>query len=206
MTLSWILSYIVVSLTIVLIPGQDMLFVLTQSLTSGIKAGMKTVLGSITGTFIHTLLAAGGLSIIFQQSVLAFNILKIVGVLYLLFLAIQSFRSKSEPLSLTSHQMSTTRFFKKGFFTNLSNPKVAIFFITFLPQFVNPALGYVGLQMFAFGLIFILETLVIFSLVAFFASYLGKRAKNNGLVQSSLKYIQGTVFGILGLKLLFTDH
>ncbi|MCG2969048.1 LysE family transporter, partial [Escherichia coli] len=71
MTLSWILSYIVVSLTIVLIPGQDMLFVLTQSLTSGVKAGMKTVLGSITGTFIHTLLAAGGLSIIFQQSVLA---------------------------------------------------------------------------------------------------------------------------------------
>lgn len=206
MTLSWILSYIVVSLTIVLIPGQDMLFVLTQSLTSGVKAGMKTVLGSITGTFIHTLLAARGLSIIFQQSVLAFNILKIVGVLYLLFLAIQSFRSKTEPLSLTSTQMNTAQFFKKGFFTNLSNPKVAIFFITFLPQFVNPSLGHVGLQMFSFGMIFILETLVVFSLVVLFASYLGKRAKNNRHVQLSLKYIQGTVFGILGLKLLFTDH
>ncbi|TYR81247.1 LysE family translocator [Priestia megaterium] len=205
MTLSWILSYILVSLTIVLIPGQDMIFVLTQSLSSGVKAGIKTVLGSITGTLIHTILAAAGLSIIFEKSIIAFNVLKIVGVIYLLFLAFQSFRSKTEPLSLTANEINTKHFFRKGFFTNLSNPKVAIFFITFLPQFVNPSLGYVSLQMFMFGIIFIIETLIIFSLIAIFASNLGKRVKGNRQFQASLKYMQGTVFGLLGLKLLFTD-
>jgi RhtB (resistance to homoserine/threonine) family protein len=205
MTFSWLIPYIAVSLIIVLIPGQDMIFVMTQSIASGVKAGIKTVLGSITGTFVHTLLAAVGLSIIFQKSIIAFTILKIVGVLYLLFLAYQSFREKSEPLELTE-KAQQQHHFRKGFVSNLTNPKVAIFFITFLPQFVNSSLGHVSLQMVLFGIIFIAETLIIFSLIALFASGLGKKVKKSRVFQHTLKYVKGTVFGVLGLKLLFSSN
>ncbi|RXT06345.1 LysE family translocator [Ammoniphilus sp. CFH 90114] len=201
---SWLLSYIIVSIMIVLIPGQDMLFVLTQSISSGNKAGIKTVLGSITGTLVHTILAAAGLSIIFQKSIVAFNILKFVGVIYLLYLAIQSFREKGT-IALQPQNGSSRGYFKKGMIMNLSNPKVAIFFLTFLPQFVDPTRGHAGVQMLLFGFIFILETLIIFTIISIFASKLGERMTGSNLFMRGLKYFKGTAFGSLGLKLLLSS-
>jgi threonine/homoserine/homoserine lactone efflux protein len=204
MELSWLLPYILVSVTIVLIPGQDMLFVLTQSLSSGQKAGLQTVAGSITGTVFHTLLASFGLSVIFASSLLAFNILKIVGVIYLLYLAFQAFREKN-PLVVLPHKKQE-HYFRKGMIMNLSNPKCALFFLTFLPQFVRPELGHMNLQMLLFGFIFIIETLIIFSIIAFFASKLGQKFIQSLRFQHVLKYTKGTVFGLLGISLLFSSR
>ncbi len=203
---SWLFSYVIVSISIILIPGQDMLFVLTQSIASGNKAGIQTVLGSITGTFIHTLLAAGGLSIIFQHSMVAFNILKISGVIYLLYLSLQAFREKPEPIGVSADKTSSGNHFRKGILMNLSNPKVAIFFLTFLPQFVDPTRGHAGLQMLLFGFIFIVETLIIFTLISLFASRLGAKMNGNSWFARGLKYVKGTVFGSLGIKLLLSSR
>ncbi|WP_134701722.1 LysE family translocator [Ammoniphilus sp. YIM 78166] len=203
---SWLISYVIVSISIILIPGQDMLFVLTQSIASGNKAGIQTVLGSITGTFIHTFLAAGGLSIIFQHSIIAFNILKIAGVVYLLYLAIQAFREKPKPIGVSADKTSDGNHFRKGILMNLSNPKVAIFFLTFLPQFVDPLRGHAGLQMLLFGFIFIIETLIIFTLISQFASRLGAKVNGSSWFVKGLKYVKGTVFGSLGIKLLLSSR
>lgn len=199
--------YICMSLSIILIPGPDMIFVLTQSLTSGIKAGIRTILGSLTGTFIHTLLAAFGLSIIVQKSPFVFELIKYGGAIYLLYLAIQSFREKSEPAQMqTSVDTELKGFFRKGFITNLSNPKMPIFFLTFLPQFVHVGNGDESFQIFFLGMIFIIETFVVFFIVSLFSSRLREKLSGNILVSNIINYFKGTIFAGLGIKLLLLSR
>lgn len=206
MSFSSLLPYIFASIMMILIPGQDMLFVLTQSISSGNRAGIMTVLGSVAGIFIHTLLAAAGLSIILQKSILAFSVIKIAGIVYLLYLSIQAFREPNELLVIDTNAAGGNHFFRKGFITNLSNPKVAIFFLTFLPQFVNPHLGHANLQMMLFGGIYIVETLLIFTVISIMASKVREKIAASSRFQRGLKHVKGTVFGILGINLLFSDQ
>lgn len=206
MSLSWLLPYMLVSLSVILIPGPDMLFVLTQSISSGNKAGILTILGSVTGTFIHTLLAALGLSIILQQSAIAFHAIKIIGAIYLLYLSIQSFIEKKQLLNLDMERSHHGNFFQKGFFMNLANPKMAIFFLTFLPQFVDSSLGDESLQILMLGIIFIVETIIVFTIISILASRLGRKMAESSQFLKGMKYFKGTVFGGLGLKLLFLSR
>lgn len=198
--------YICMSLSIILIPGPDMIFVLTQSLSSGIKAGVRTILGSLTGTLIHTLLAAFGLSIIVQKSPFVFELIKYGGAIYLLYLAIQSFREKSEPAQLQPAGTELKGFFRKGFITNISNPKMPIFFLTFLPQFVHVGNGDESFQIFYLGMIFIMETFVVFFIVSLFSSRLRDKLSGNTLVSTIINYFKGTIFAGLGIKLLLLSR
>jgi len=198
--------YICMSLSIILIPGPDMIFVLTQSISSGIKAGVRTILGSLTGTFIHTLLAAFGLSIIVQKSPFVFEVIKYVGAVYLLILAIQSFREKNKPTQLESEGAQPKGFFRKGFITNIANPKMPIFFLTFLPQFVHVGTGDESFQIFFLGMIFIIETFIVFFIVSLFSSRLREKLSGNALVSNIINYFKGTIFAGLGIKLLLLSR
>ncbi|MCM3600863.1 LysE family translocator [Robertmurraya korlensis] len=198
--------YICMSLSIILIPGPDMIFVLTQSISSGIKAGIRTILGSLTGTFIHTLLAAFGLSIIVQKSPFVFEVIKYGGAVYLLFLAIQSFREKSESTQLDPDGTQLKGFFRKGFITNIANPKMPIFFLTFLPQFVHVGTGDESFQIFFLGIIFIIETFIVFFIVSLFSSRLRDKLSGNALVSNIINYFKGTIFAGLGIKLLLLSR
>lgn len=198
--------YICMSLSIILIPGPDMIFVLTQSISSGIKAGVRTILGSLTGTFIHTLLAAFGLSIIVQKSPFVFEVIKYGGAVYLLFLAIQSFREKSERTQLAPDGAQLKGFFRKGFITNIANPKMPIFFLTFLPQFVHVGTGDESFQIFFLGIIFIIETFIVFFIVSLFSSRLRDKLNGNALVSNIINYFKGTIFAGLGIKLLLLSR
>lgn len=198
--------YICMSLSIILIPGPDMIFVLTQSISSGIKAGVRTILGSLSGTFIHTLLAAFGLSIIVQKSPFVFEVIKYGGAVYLLYLAIRSFREKSKPAQLEPDDAQLKGFFRKGFITNIANPKMPIFFLTFLPQFVHVGTGDESFQIFFLGLIFIIETFIVFFIVSLFSSRLRDKLSGNALVSNIINYFKGTIFAGLGIKLLLLSR
>lgn len=183
-----------------------MIFVLTQSISSGIKAGVRTILGSLTGTFFHTLLAAFGLSIIVQKSPFVFEVIKYGGAVYLLFLAIQSFREKSESTQLEPDSAQSKGFFRKGFITNIANPKMPIFFLTFLPQFVHVGTGDESFQIFFLGIIFIIETFIVFFIVSLFSSRLRDKLSGNASVSNIINYFKGTIFAGLGIKLLLLSR
>jgi threonine/homoserine/homoserine lactone efflux protein len=200
------LFYICVSLSIILIPGPDMLFVLTQTITSGSIAGLRTIFGSLTGTFIHTLLAAWGLSIVIQKSPFAFNLIKYGGAIYLIYLALQSFREQSKVIQIDINEQKSKGYFSKGFITNISNPKMPIFFLTFLPQFIHVGDGHESIQIFFLGMIFIVETLFVFSIISFFASLLRTKLTGSARISSVIKYLKGTIFVGLGIKLLFISR
>jgi threonine/homoserine/homoserine lactone efflux protein len=170
MNIELLISFLGASIILTLLPGPDILFVLTESISKGAKNGITIALGLVTGVLIHTLLAATGLSIILQQSEIAFQSLKFLGAAYLFYLSYQSFKEKSTPIHLDSKKVkSDYNFFKllrKGFFMNVLNPKVSLFFIAFLPQFIDENGLTVPIQMTILGLLFILQAFLIFTLVS----------------------------------------
>jgi len=201
-----LVSFFLASILLGLIPGPDNIFVLLQSVMHGRKSGLWVVLGLCTGLLFHTSLVALGIAVIFQTSIWAFNALKVFGALYLLYLAWQSFKAGSEKMEgenspkLTAHQL-----YKRGIIMNVSNPKVAIFFLAFLPQFTQPQLGGLAWQLLLLGGIFIMATLLVFSCIAFMAGYLSQVLKSSEFAQALLHKSAGLVFLLLALKLAFTS-
>ncbi|MDY5049924.1 MAG: LysE family translocator, partial [Candidatus Mucispirillum faecigallinarum] len=130
----FILSVILLSIT----PGADTVFILTKSIAGGYKQGLASVAGIVCGLFVHTSLAAFGLSVILMTSAVLFNIVKIAGAAYLIYLGIMALKSKSK-INLENKGEIVPFFttFRQGFFTNILNPKVALFFLALLPQFVK---------------------------------------------------------------------
>ncbi len=207
MELGVILSFIGASIILTLMPGPDNLFVLTESLTKGQKDGIAISLGLSLGVLIHTLAAATGLSIIIQKSALAFSIIKYLGAAYLFYLAFKAFKEKKTDLDLKSpSHIEKTKIFplvKKGFLMNVLNPKVSLFFIAFLPQFISPNGYNITLQMIILGLIFMSQAFLIFSTIAILASKLTKYI-NNPKFWKITKWSKIGVLSILGLALVFS--
>ena len=145
--------FIAASFLLCLAPGPDNIYVLTQGMTKSKKAAIVTTLGLTSGLIIHTSAAAFGISVIFQTSEIAFNIVKYVGAAYLLYIAYQAFKYRNEKLDLSVQNSSSElkKLYFKGFIMNILNPKVSIFFLAFLPQFVNTASGNVPMQMITLG-------------------------------------------------------
>lgn len=185
-------------------PGPDNLFVLAQSLTRGSKTGIAISLGLVLGVIVHTSLAATGLTIILKQSELAFNAIKYVGAAYLFYLAYQA--SKEAPLSLESNDLSNSfgafQWIRKGFFMNVLNPKVSLFFIAFLPQFIDPKGMSTTYQLYFMGLLFMVQAFVIFSLIAVLAGRLTSLLNSRKFWQIT-KLVKVVVLAILGLFLIF---
>ncbi|MYN12483.1 LysE family transporter [Pusillimonas sp. TS35] len=196
------LSFFGVAVLLALAPGPDNLFVLMQSAMCGRKAGMLVVLGLCTGLVGHTVAVAVGLAAVFAASQAAFTVLKLAGAAYLVYLAWQALRSRGgaradgKPAALTPR-----RLYRRGIIMNLTNPKVSLFFLAFLPQFTAPARGSVALQTLALGGLFMLATLLVFGLLAWFSGSLGERLQSSPRIQRALDRLAGIVFLGLAVKL-----
>lgn len=204
-TVSSLLLFIGAAILLILVPGPDLIFAVTQGLTNGKKAGILTAVGLSLGNIIHTLAAALGLSLIIQTSAMAFTVFKIAGALYLFYLAYKSIKHRKELIGLEKGKRQSGRsLLLKGFLMNVLNPKVAIFFLTFLPQFVNYSYGHAGLQLMILGLIFLLLSGLIFGLLAYFAGVFSQRMLKSSRFGEMANVAGAVIFSILGFKLLTT--
>lgn len=199
--------YLAASIALALAPGPDNIFVLTQSALHGRKAGILVTVGLCTGLLAHTAAVSLGVAVIFQTSVIAFNVLKMVGALYLLYLALQAFRAGASRLDGEEKQeLSWRKLYVRGIIMNITNPKVAIFFLAFLPQFADPSLGSITIQMLVFGALFIVATLFVFGAIAWFSGFLGEWLKGSVKAQAIMNRVAGTVFAGLALRLAVSER
>lgn len=198
-----IVTFVIASSLLSIAPGPDNIFVLTQSALYGKKSGFLITLGLCTGLIVHTAAVAFGVAAIFQTSVVAFTILKIVGALYLAYLAWQAFQASAKSIDTPeAHLYSNGTLYRRGIIMNITNPKVSIFFLAFLPQFVSPEYGSLALQIFFLGGVFICVALVIFSVIALLAGALGSWLHKSPKAQLYLNRMAGIVFAGLALKLV----
>lgn len=202
-----IAMFVTASTLLALAPGPDVLFVLTQSMTKGSRAGIVIALGLCSGLIFHTTAVALGVAVIFQTSAIAFSILKFVGAAYLLYLAFMAFKDASKSkLESDKSPISFSALYKRGIFMNITNPKVSIFFLAFLPQFTNPSLGNVTGQIFSLGALFMLSAFVVFTLVSLLAGRLGTWFSQTKNGEKILNRIAGTVFAGLAIKLALSSR
>jgi threonine/homoserine/homoserine lactone efflux protein len=199
-----VLSFLGASLLLSLMPGPDNIFVLTESLTKGQRNGIIISCGLGLGVLVHTIAAATGLSIVIQQSAIAFAIIKYLGALYLLYLAYQTLKEKKPELNFKSehgeHPKAATYLLRKGFLMNVLNPKVSLFFIAFLPQFLSKN-GYpVSLQMIILGVLFMLQAIVVFCAISVLSGKLSKYL-NRPSFWNYTKWGKISVLSILGITL-----
>lgn len=198
-----ITAFIVASVLLAIVPGPDNIFVLTQSALYGKKSGVLVTLGLCTGLIFHTGAVALGVAAIIQTSIVAFTILKVIGALYLAYLAWQAFRASKTVLAASDSKLRTNgALYRRGIIMNITNPKVSIFFLAFLPQFASQEHGSFAPQMVFLGGIFMCVVLLIFSAISTLAGSLGRWLQDSPRSQVYLNRIAGTVFGLLALKLV----
>lgn len=207
MELQLILSFLGASILLSLMPGPDNIFVLTESLTKGQRNGIAISTGLSFGVLIHTLATATGLSIIIQQSAFVFSLIKYIGAAYLFFLAYQSFKEKKPLIQIeienSNQQVQVFSLIRKGFLMNILNPKVSLFFIAFLPQFISSKGFNITIQMIILGIIFMLQSWLVFSLIAVSSGKLNKQVKNPRFWKIT-KWRKISVLSILALALILT--
>ena len=191
-----LISFALSTMALAISPGPDNIFVLTQSIVNGKKYGLATVLGLMTGCIIHTTLVAFGVSEVIKANDNLFFVIKLFGALYLLFLAYKVFKSDANITFSTDNvqKKSTLSLFKTGFWMNVLNPKVTIFFLAFFPQFLFSDTISTVYQFYVLGGVFILVSFVIFSTIAILAGAISEIIKKNNKVGVFLKWLQIVVF------------
>ena len=205
LSLETVIAFVLASVILSLVPGPDNIYVMTNSALKGWRVGFYTTLGLCTGLIGHTFLVAIGVSVIFQTSALAFNGLKIVGACYLIYLGWLSLQSKELNISGTGKDNSNRSYYITGVIMNLTNPKVALFFLVFLPQFINISKGSVTIQVVLLGLLFILSALCVFSSIAFLGSYLESYLKKSSSVNKNINKLAALVYFALAINLFFVS-
>ncbi|MRR08633.1 LysE family translocator [bacterium] len=205
LTLPQFAAFFVAAALVALAPGPDNLMVLSLGMARGRTPGVAFALGCALGCLNHTLLAALGISALIAASPLAFGALKIAGGLYLLWLGIQALRNARASSALPSGATpseSAVRLFAKGLVANAINPKVILFFLAFLPQFVDGARGHPGWQIAQLGLVFTVVSALVFAAIGWFAGAIGERLARNPTLGAWLDRVAGGTFVALGAKLL----
>ena len=203
LSIETIIAFVTASVVLSLVPGPDNLFVMSHSALKGWRIGFYTTLGLCTGLIGHTVLVAIGVSVIFQTSAIAFNGLKIIGACYLLYLAWLSVQNKELNLGGIDKNNTNRSYYFTGVIMNLTNPKVALFFLVFLPQFVNTSNDNVTIQIFLLGLLFILSALCVFTSIAYLASFLEDILKKSKTVNKNLNILAALVYFALAINLFF---
>lgn len=207
LSIETISAFFIVSVLLAIAPGPDNIFVLTQSALHGKRSGLMVVFGLCTGLLLHTGAVAFGIAVIFQASAVAFTLLKLIGAGYLVFLAWHAFRTIPEKISMHGGQQKNLGgLYRRGIIMNVTNPKVSIFFLAFLPQFADPQGGSISLQMIALGGVFILATIFVFGSVALIGGALGDWLNRSKHVQRIMNWVAGTVFVGLALKLVTVER
>ena len=191
------------SLLLGLVPGPDNLFVLSQSLVFGVRAGLLVMLGLCTGLIFHTALVALGLAALIAASEQLLISIKVTGVCYLLYLALLSWKDSGRLRSAKSQkQLSSWQLYWRGILMNSTNPKVALFFLAFLPQIVDVSYGLVTTQIMLLGMIFIVSTVLVFGGIALLAGSYSKRLAHSNQRRVMLNRSVSVVFVLLAVNLL----
>lgn len=204
--LSTLSTFVAVVLGLFLIPGPAVLLVLSRTVQSGRKTGVMTGLGIAAGDFVHTIFAAVGLSAVLMTSALAFNAVKFIGAAYLIYLGIRAIRAKQGNPSLPKVSAITpARAFLQAVPAEVLNPKTALFFLAFMPQFVHPERGTIFFQFAILGLIFVALSSLYTSLIALSIRTLGRVMRHLSWLGRWQGKIVGTIFITLGIKVA-TQH
>ncbi len=203
-----LLTFLTVSLAITFAPGPDNLLVLGQSIARGRAAGMGIAIGCALGCFTHTLWATLGVSAALRTSPNAFFALKLAGAAYLVWLGVHALRSKGAAATdvRATPALPWRRYVARGFIANAINPKVALFFLAFLPQFTAPAAGTVEWQMVTLGIVFALQTILVFGTVALAAGSIGRMLAKRPMISPWLDRLSGVIFIGLAVSLLFSSQ
>ena len=198
--------FMVTSIAVILMPGPAMLFVISNGITRGPKASISAAFGTTTGVFFHLFCAAFGLAVLLKTSAIAFTIVKFSGAAYLIYLAVKTLVSKEElDNPLNESPKSGNSIFWQGIFINILNPKLSIFFLAFLPQFIDPRLTPATTQTLVLGIIFILMTIIIFICYGLFASLLRRKVLNSPKFLKAIKWCFASVFMALGMRLALSE-
>ncbi|MGB5274342.1 MAG: LysE family translocator [Flavobacteriaceae bacterium] len=200
-------AFMLATAALAISPGPDNIYVLLQSITNGKKYGLATVAGLISGCLVHTTLLAFGVSALIKANPYLFFIIKLFGALYLFYLAFQVLRADAS-VRLSSQQLPKKglgQLYKQGFIMNVLNPKVTIFFLAFFPGFLfSKTMGTVA-QFYILGLLFMLVSFIVFSLIAILSGSIAKYLSGHSGVGIFLKWLQIVVFVGIGLYLLLSD-
>ncbi|HEV8284797.1 MAG TPA: LysE family translocator [Chitinophagaceae bacterium] len=198
--------FLTVSILINLSPGPDMIYTAARSLSQGTKAGIFSALGIFSGCLFHITAAAFGLSKIIEESVLLFSIIKYAGAAYLIYLGIRSILSKKKTNTEIAALPALTnrKIFFQGMLTNILNPKVAIFFLSFLPQFINLQSAYLKEQIAFLGLWFDVQGTLILMIVAMITGVFRNLLQKNTAFWNWQEKMTGVILLSLGVKMFFT--
>lgn len=198
-------AFILAGLLLNITPGPDTMYILGRSIGFGRKAGILSVMGIGTGAIGHTFLAAFGLSSILAASSQVFYAVKLMGAGYLIFLGIKTLLDKSalDWSGPKNQPMDHWKIYRQGMLTNLLNPKVALFYLAFLPQFVDPASSNKILSFLFLGFVFIFNGTIYCFLIAIFSAGATKALRQSERFSLWLKRFTGTLFTLLGIRLLF---
>ena len=201
--------FIIASLLLIVAPGPDLTFLITQSFNHGAKAGILTALGLASGNLVHTAAAALGISVIIQASEIAFTGLKYAGVGYLLYLTYQSLTSFN-PNSSNQNQKTLNNgyasFYKKGLLLNVLNPKIALFFLAFLPQFVPSTSTQQHYFIIFLGIIFTIMVVIIFGSISFLVSRVNNIIHINSVSYKLFNTITAVIFILLAVNLALSSR
>ena len=199
-------QFLIASILLTLSPGPDILYVLVTGLSRGVKSGLLLSFGLVSGILVHTSLVTFGVSAIIKSSEILFFGIKLAGAIYLLYLAYKTYNQPAK-ISIEPSQTNqkSTNLFKQGFLMNVLNPKVTLFFMAFLPQFLWDKSGNYVFQFYSLGFIFMVQAFIIFGFVSLFASRFYKLIQSQTKVAVIFKYIQIFVLVFLATYILFSD-
>ena len=204
LTLSTMALFLLAALGLLLIPGPSVLYIITRSVAQGKRAGLASVLGVELAGLTHAAAAALGLSALLLTSALAFSIVKYLGAAYLIYLGVRTFlaREESQQAQVPASR-SLSQLFAQGFLVNLLNPKTALFFYAFLPQFVNPGRGPVAGQILLLGVLFVLLASCTDCLYALLGSTAGRWLTRSARFRPIGRFVTGSVYIVLGVTAAF---
>jgi threonine/homoserine/homoserine lactone efflux protein len=198
--------FVTASLALLLTPGPAVLYIVTRSVDQGRKAGLVSVMGIHIGTLVHIAAAALGLSALLASSALLFDVVKYLGAAYLIYIGVRKLMTKAEIAQVeVTHNNGLWQAFRQGVIVNVLNPKTALFFLAFLPQFVDPARGSVPLQMIMLGTIFVLLGLTTDGSYALLAGTFGGWLKTSTAYLRAQRYVAGSVYIGLGVAAALTS-
>ena len=199
-TTSTLLLFALASFALIVIPGPNMLYILTRGISEGRRSAVVSALGVETGLLVHIGAAAVGLSALLASSAAAFNVVRYLGAAYLVYLGLRALlrRESAEGAGAPAPRASLRRAFRDGLIVNVLNPKVALFFLAFLPQFLDPALGSLAAQVFVLGAVFIVVAFALDMAVAFAAGALGGWLRRRPAFLRLQGRVAGGIYLVLG--------
>ena len=198
--------FIAASIALIITPGPDIIYVLTRGIADGRRAGVMSAIGVTFGILFHTLAASLGLALLLQTSVYAFWALKIIGGIYLIYLGIQIIKNKKGyEIKEFNHHFDTKKCLIQGFLSNVLNPKVALFFVAFLPQFVSVDVQDNSIYLIILGLIFALMTVVFLTILGLFSGVIGTWLQERRKAAGRIRIGSGVIIMVLGFRLLISQ-